>query len=119
MLRFPVWPSSNIQVNDSLLMTPCSSTRVGVPGRVYDAVGAAGVLPGVRAGAMWYREGESSHPFPLTCMFRSNLFFLTYLGEERLAQMWLNSAEAQSGRCSLRKGWKEARWTALKELAKS
>lgn len=50
-----------------------------MPGRVYDA---AGVLPGVRAGVTWYREGESSQPFPLTCMFRSSLFFLTYLGEE-------------------------------------
>lgn len=36
-------------IHDSLLMALCSSRRVGVPGRVYDAVVLAGVTPGVRA----------------------------------------------------------------------
>lgn len=34
-------------------MTLCSSRRVGVPGRVYDAVVPVGVAPGVRVGMMW------------------------------------------------------------------
>lgn len=69
-----------------------------MPGRVYDAAGAAGVLPGVRAGVTWYREGESSQPFPLTCMFRSSLFFLTYLGEEEEGGISANVAEWRRSR---------------------
>lgn len=47
------WAATCRWMLDSLLMTLCSSRRVGVPGRVYDVVVPVGVAPGVRVGMMW------------------------------------------------------------------